>query len=1490
MALNRRALVALVSAGLMLAIGAAAVGSFVAATQSEGGREWIRRVAEAQLERALRGKVHLGTLSGSFLTDLRVDSVQISDLNDSLFVATGPLRVTFDPRDLADGRIILRSVDVQRPVVALRREIGGGWTHEKIFPRRAGRRARRSRTAFGAVFLVEQASVRRGRFALLLPWAPDSAPSAVRTRAWRWDNIALDLPRARFAYPDSVGIDLQIARLDTDESDPPFAFRDVEGHVSIRRDTLRAELRRFALPGSSGRAIGRVTWGGGQRARYAFRVESDSVALADVAWINPAIPTEGGGRMRLDIRNDPEDPARVEYVISQMDMRTHASRLRGRMTWGVKDAEVSLRNVDLEMDPLDAELIERFAQEPLPIPLAGRFVGRVRGPGGPLSAFVVEDATATFYDRNVPGATARARARGTLDITDPAVPVFSRVTLDLESFDLRTAQALEPTLPKLNGTLSGRAVLDSAWGDLRLEDADITHRDGDAPASRLVGRARLQWDAVSPLRWDLDAEALPLSFTALARSFPASPLRGEYEGPLRSSGTSDDLTLTTALRGPAGRFETDLRMDDALPTYRVVGTLRTQDLDPRVLLDDPRVPAGELSGSLRAELGWETLADLIGSADLDLERSTLGGVRIFAGSTRLTFADGLARLDTLSLETSAVDVAAAGALGLAEGISDTLRLRLRVDSLGGLRPLLDRPAGDSLAGAGLLDATLTGWLRDFAADATLNASGLYYAGNRATLASLRAELQRLPGPPTGSLLLRGDTVTLGGLGLVSLRAEGALFGTEPAGVSLTALGKSGTQLDFGGLVALRGDTTALLTDSLALRTARHSWRLGAPARLAVANGGFRLDSLTLRASEGAQLRVTGGLPTLGTLDLRVVGRALPMADIAELLQRPDLQRGTLDAEARFGGSREAPTLSADAELRGALVRGLRLDTLTANVEAVRDRLDLRLALGRRAAPAATAVAQLPVQLDFAGAGIGPVADGPLRGRITADSLDLGIFESLTRGVGGARGTMRVGLDLGGTWARPTANGEIRVRNGALSPAALGGVRWRNVEAELAFLGDSVALRSLTATSPVQGLSRAGNVSLVGWMSLRDRESPRFDLRATSRDFNVYAQPSVADIDLSGSLRVAGSFTQATLSGALTADRAIIAIPELASKDVISLQGPDRFAVLDTVIIAETAGALRAPPAFLENLSVTDVPITMGRDVWIRSSEANINLGGQVRVTRGRISRGPNAGQVQLAVTGPLQTVRGTYRLNLGPVQRTFTVEQGEIRFFGDPELNPSLSVTALHTVRQYSEQGVRPDVRVRVHLGGTLRQPTAELSTPDSMRVTNADLISYLVTGGPSYEIARDGNVSATAARVLLGSFGAVLGGKVAGGICDDAQLTTAGLEAYQGSVRDVGGILSGSRFNCAKQVGDRAFVRLDAGLCGVGQFVSQGAAGNALPFGDALGVKFDYLLGRGFSASFGVEPPTSAMLCATDASNSARGFVPTPRQVGVDLFRAWRF
>ena len=130
----RRQLVVLYSALLMFVIGAAVIGGLVAATQSEGGRDWIRRQLERQFVTGMQGRVHIGRMSGSFLTDIRLDSLNITDPEDSLFIASGPLRLTYDPRDILDGRIIVRSADIQHPTVIFREENDHRWNFRKVFP------------------------------------------------------------------------------------------------------------------------------------------------------------------------------------------------------------------------------------------------------------------------------------------------------------------------------------------------------------------------------------------------------------------------------------------------------------------------------------------------------------------------------------------------------------------------------------------------------------------------------------------------------------------------------------------------------------------------------------------------------------------------------------------------------------------------------------------------------------------------------------------------------------------------------------------------------------------------------------------------------------------------------------------------------------------------------------------------------------------------------------------------------------------------------------------------------------------------------------------------------------------------------------------------------------------------------------------------------------------------------------------------------------
>ena len=57
----------------MLGIIVLGTGLFV--TRSDYGREWMRGAVELQLARAVKGKVHLGRISGNFVTGLTIVSV-----------------------------------------------------------------------------------------------------------------------------------------------------------------------------------------------------------------------------------------------------------------------------------------------------------------------------------------------------------------------------------------------------------------------------------------------------------------------------------------------------------------------------------------------------------------------------------------------------------------------------------------------------------------------------------------------------------------------------------------------------------------------------------------------------------------------------------------------------------------------------------------------------------------------------------------------------------------------------------------------------------------------------------------------------------------------------------------------------------------------------------------------------------------------------------------------------------------------------------------------------------------------------------------------------------------------------------------------------------------------------------------------------------------------------------------------------------------------
>ncbi len=1517
--MGRRRHVAFASAIAILLMGSALAAALGGLTRSAGGREWIRAQAERALESATRGKIHVGALSGSFLTGLTIDSLEFREPNDSLFLATGPVRVTYDPRDIVDGVIFLRSLDVQRPLMRLQRR-NNEWNYRSIFP--AGPPRSGPQRGFGSRISLANVRVRAGEVRLGLPWSPadslhgarrDSAIAAALAdtvggvrrigrneyeKVWRWSGLAMQLAHAHVADPDTSGQHFDIVRLDVEERYPPFNLRNVRGTMWRRGDSLWIDVPRFELPGSAGRAAGKVVWGSGLPTRYDIRVRGDTVSMRDVAWVWDGLPTTGGGRMDLHIKNE-RDLSVMDYVLQNMDIRSMGSRLRGGMTFGVGAPVLIVKDVALEALPIDFRLIEQFSGEPLPLPWRGAITGTVRARGGPVNRWILDEGRFTFADANVPGAITRGTLRGKLDILFPAFTAFHGVTVDLAQLDLRTLQALDTSFVRLNGIVAGRAVLDSTWLDVRFRDADFTHQDGDAPVSRFKGSGRVT-SGEEVMTYNLSLAALPLSLTAIARSYPGLPARGEYSGSLRVKGTTDNLTIVTDLVGDPGRLEVDGIFDVSFPGYRAAARGGATGLDLRAFLGRADLPATTMAVRWSSDVTGDSLADLRGSLSLRLDRSLVDSVRVFGGDANLRFLAGTMVVDSAYVESAAFRAQARGRLALAPGRSaDSVVFRISLDSLGGFRRALaqmddalaaDRAAGrleaDTSALDGMLriDGAVAGAWPALRINATARGTDLQVGTTRVRDLDASARFALPVDSLQGALRVRLGGIAAGGVRLNTLNVNVDMPAAGRAGADLKAEFANGPLASARADVAWARDTTEVRLDRLRVSTAGNDWALLAPSRILRDTTGWSVDSLVLVGRAAGRMSLRGAFPNRTDVAARFEGTDLPLGDLGDLIQSDEPLRGSLTLSAAIEGTRSAPRMALDAELRDALIAGATIERATATGRYAAQVLDATVRTLRGSVTALRLDAALPVDLSLRAVPRRLLEDEPLRARLRSDSAGIAILETLTREVTAANGALTLDLTVGGTMRAPTATGALRVSGGSVELPGLG-TDWREVEVDIGFLGDSITVRRITARS---GDARASRATLTGWLGLRDLKDPRFDLRLDAQDFNVIRKSRVADLNMSGGLRVAGAMSGSTLTGALTVDRGTIFIPDIFTKDLISL---DDLEMIDTAALADYGILPRTPSRLVENLRVSDVPLTMGRDVTLHSSEANITLGGAVRITAAQVRRGRNEGRYQLALTGDLQTVRGSYRLNAGPVQRTFDVEGGEVRFRGDPDPNVAeMDIRALHTVRTFSQNSARQDVHVRVNIGGTLGSPRASFSTPDSNRVSDSDILSYLITGGPSNEIlGTTGGARTTAARVVLSSFGSVIGSKVPSGLCTDAQFTTAGLEQYTGGVRDVGSsILSGSRFNCAKQLTERVFLRVDAGLCSIGQLLGQGGSFDPLTLAEAMGVKLDYRFNYGVSASLGLDPSTNAAMCTRDAV--VRGFAPTPRQYGFDLFRAWQF
>ena len=1443
--MRRLKITLLVALGLVAGLGLVVFGGGLLLLRTDWGNEWARSQIEDGLQRAVgtRGQVHMGALQIAPLGSFAIDSFAIRDAQGVLVLSSGPVRALFDVWPLTARVVRVRQLDIMRPRADFIADSSGHWNIAALFRDSVTAPIRKSG---GQPWRVDLDS---------LVLRDGDVRTAQRRSAGGVDSVrysGLQLALGPFQFHSGSGIgEFVVRRLAVVATAPPLELTHAEGTVRFWRDSVRLEFPELRLPATSARLDGRVRWDkGAPNERIAIVLRSDAIAFSDIAWISPLVPKSGQARAVVRISDGLLDGG-LRYTIDSVDATATASRFRGRFVAEVGDA-VAIRQLDIFAEPLDFALIrEIFGDAVPPPPWDGALHGRLRASGGPLNRWRIDPSALEFEDRRVGGVRSRLTVSGELDLL-AATTVFRPLNIIIDSLDVRTAGAVVTVADSLRGYLTGRVRLDGPMENYRFSDLSLTHHVGALPLSIVHGGGRIALDTATT--W-LEAVLTldQVGFAALGPAFTPEPLRGTMSGALNVRARGDSVALELTLEDAESRVTFDGA--SSLDTARLVvlGQASVSGFDANRFLAERTLPAHRLWGRaiLGVDGGWTTPA---GPVDITLDStSTLAGLAIREAQARLVLEPGGIRVDTLIAEAPVGRLSARGRLSRDPAMRDTLRFAATIDSIGLLRGLLSDSLaaawGDSLWGRAELTGLAFGSFDTLDVRTELEAFSLR-AGSVAA-DSLRADLLLFGAPAAtrGLVTFEAVKVELGGIPLTRLSAEATV--REPTWADASIRLVAGDSLVASARMDLRWTTDSfrLRIDSLDATSPGMRWHLQRPATLVSSDNRLELDSLRLVSTDGALLDVVAHIDSAGPISASMRARRVPLSHAAFTGLMPEGVNGLFSIDGELSGTSRAPIMQVTGALDSVRVEGRAAPGLALRASYERLMLDLELK-GRAVDTTITRdafvlTAALPLDLALEARSFEQrKRDEDVFIRFVADGTSLAGFEALIPQVRELQGGFDADLLVSGRWGALEPRGVFLLRDGSFAVPALR-TGFRDVLMDVALTPDSVILhrvRLADERAPSDSASLEGAFFRTGtrWHA---------DIRTYARNLRVIDDPRVAEADVSWQLRLRGQVDSLVLGGEITVPYANAFI------------GRQRAVLnVDTTTVAESVVSRYVP-------RIEDLTIRLGNEVRLRSPEANVQLTGDVAV-RGTLSD-PSA-------RGEILATRGTYRLDLGPLQRTFHVDSGVVRLNGPMDIPASLDIHTSYLVRQAE----REDVKIGARLVGTVREPRLLLSSGDlGSTASETEIISYLLFGSPSFALDNNGTWAvrtATAALVpsLGGAVERALGGRIP--FISELQVTTvAGNSPTDFTLNSFEGLLNSLALTAGSQLGTDSYLNVSAGVC-------RGENRAASSLARWFGVGVEYRPREKLSALLSLNPGSTPC--------NRVGSFSQIYQFGLDLYRDWRW
>ena len=1004
---------------------------------------YLKNYVESALGQALATPVHIGNLQGNPLGSLTLSDIRAGDEAERLLQMEG-LDLHYRLLPLVMGEVVVDTVRLRSPLVALRQDAAGAWN----LPAQAAEPDTVSAPATPSA----------GRAYRIRVGHAEVVDGEVRLRTSEAESQVRDLNLALGFSANADGYAIELRRFRTLIFEPPLIISNLSGLAVLRNGSLTVDGLTLTTPGSSMRIDGTVA--DLSEPAFDLTLQADSLAFQEVARVVPGDYPDGKLVLGGAVKGGMGD-LKIEMKAA---LGAASCALKGR--FNLVDPKVAYE-IDLDARGVDlAQMAPQWDAD-----AAFDLSARIRGQGTTEREAAAEAALTITRARlfgvrahrveltaKVKGGRIRAALRATGDAGTVAADGEADLARSMPLYDLRVRLAhLDLSrLPQgpsektnVTGALRLRQADDETWAGTALLD---TLEAGGQMATALTLRGRFREGAV-----ELDSLGFRLPYAAV-----------------QGSGRADLGRLWSPSRG--------------MPAYQAA--VRVIGLDLEALTGDAR-----LKGLMDLQLSLDGTGvdpdSIQAVVTVEAEAPAFLGVGLDSARAKVTMAGRTIDLERFVLACALARLEGSGQTVLEDRV--TARIEGEIHRPGDLGKVL----GAEISGGPVaFSASAEGRWAEPLFCVALSADSLAYEDMGVTELALRADSVSLSDDTTGTFTLQAGSARWGEQTLRNARLDAVLAGREvsfslqnspedPYGVFLS--GRVG-DLDAGASVAL---------DSLALRVGQDVLaNMGECRARYTPAAELRVERLHLAGPMG-QIRANGRTDTPGTVDIQLVD--IDLRRWAGLLGLTTEVAGMLNMNIVASGLPDLPEVSAEVNLKDASVAGFGFQGLAGTLAYRGMQASANLRILQTAGKEIAFRGETPLALT-AGAS-DPPPDGPFRIEIKSDGIDLAFLQVFSEDIREAAGTLALDVSVAGTPQRPEVSGWVKVRNGGLKAIPLNQT-FSRIQADLSMSPDRIVVEQFVVGEKSGSLSLSGDVIL----DRQTVQTFRADLRAA--DFRVINLPDI----------------------------------------------------------------------------------------------------------------------------------------------------------------------------------------------------------------------------------------------------------------------------------------------------------------------------------------------------------------------------------------------